>query len=225
MCLQPEGGHVADVFELVTTGDVEALRKLVAEQPTAASARDEQGLSAVLQAQYRGRADMVAVLLEAGPELDLFDASALGDSDRVAAELDADPSRVNAWSPDGFTPLHLAVFFGHGETARILIANRADVRAVSRNPMEVMPLHSAAAGRSRAAVEAVLDADVDVDARSHGGFTALHDAAQNGDLAIVELLLERGADPNATDERGRSPQALATEAGHPDIADLLEGPV
>src|SRR5439155_15149940 len=145
------------------------------------------------------------------PELDLFEISALGDSDRVATALDADPGQVNAWSPDGFTPLHLAVFFGHGATARMLIARGADVRAISRNPMEVMPLHSAAAGRSRPAVEAVLDADVDVDARSHGGFTALHDAAQNGDLAIVELLLERGADPNATDERGRTPKALATE--------------
>jgi uncharacterized protein len=214
---------MTDVFEAVKSGDVDGLRELLAGDPSAASARDEQGLSALLQAQYRGRDDMVAVLLEAGPELDLFDASALGDSDRVAAALDADPSRVNAWSPDGFTPLHLAVFFGHGPTARMLIARGAAVQAVSRNPMEVMPLHSAAAGRSRAAVEAVLDADVDVDARSHGGFTALHDAAQNGDLSIVELLLERGADPNVTDERGRTPRELATEQGHLDVADLLEG--
>src|SRR5438552_12395124 len=103
---------MSDVFELVTAGDVEGLRKLVGEQPSAASARDAQGLSAVLQAQYRGRDDMVAVLMEAGPELDLFEISALGDSDRVAAALDADPGQVNAWSPDGFTPLHLAVFFG-----------------------------------------------------------------------------------------------------------------
>jgi ankyrin repeat protein len=213
---------MADVFELVTAGDVEGLKRLVGEHPSAALARDDQGLSAVLQAQYRGREDMVAVLLEAGPELDLFEASALGKSDRVAALLDADPHQVNAWAPDGFTPLHLAVFFGQAATARILIARGADVLAVSRNPMEVMPLHSAAAGRSRAAVETVLDADVDVDARSHGGFTALHDAAQNGDLAIVELLLERGADPDVTDERGRTPRALATEAGHPDVADLLE---
>jgi ankyrin repeat protein len=213
---------VADVFELVIAGDVEGLRRLVATHPSAASARDEQGLSAVLQAQYRGRDDIVAVLLEAGPELDLFEASALGNRDRAAAALDADPDQVSAWSPDGFTALHLAVFFGHGPTARMLIARGADVQAVSRNPMEVMPLHSAAAGRSRASVEAVLDADVDVDARSHGGFTALHDAAQNGDRAIVELLLERGADPDATDERGRTPRALATEQGHLDVADLLE---
>jgi ankyrin repeat protein len=214
---------VADVFELVAAGDVEGLRRLVAEHPSAASARDEQGLSAVLQAQYRGREDMVAILLDAGPELDVFEASALGDTDRADAVLEADSGQVNAWSPDGYTPLHLAVFFGHGPTARMLIARGADVQAVSRNPMEVMPLHSAAAGRSRASVEAVLDAHVDVDARSHGGFTALQDAAQNGDRGIVELLLERGADPSVTDERGRTPQALAAEAGHPDIADLLEG--
>jgi ankyrin repeat protein len=213
---------VTDVFELVTAGDVEALRKLVAENPSAASARDEHGLSAVLQAQYRGLGDMVAVLLEAGPELDVFEAAALGNIDRAGAVLDSDPGQVNAWSPDGFTPLHLAVFFGHGLTARMLISRGADAQAVSRNPMEVMPLHSAAAGRSRVSVEAVLDADVDANARSHGGFTALHDAAQNGDRAIVELLLDRGADPDVTDERGRTAQALAIEQGHLDVADLLD---
>jgi uncharacterized protein len=211
-----------DVFEAVNSGDLEALRKLVTGDPSAASARDDQGLSALLHAQYRGRDDLVAVLLEAGPELDLFEASALGHADRAAALLDAEPDRVNDWSPDGFTPLHLAVFFGRGPTARMLIRRGADPHAVSRNPMEVMPLHSAAAGRSRASVEAVLDADVDVDARSHGGFTALHDAAQNGDRAIVELLLDRGADPAATDERGRTPRALAIEQGHLDVADLLD---
>jgi ankyrin repeat protein len=213
---------MTDVFEVVTTGDLEALRRLVSEDPSAASARDDHGLSAVLQAQYRGRDDMVAVLLDAGPELDVFEASALGKTDRAGAMLEADSGRVNAWSADGFTPLHLAVFFGHGPTARMLIARGADVQAVSRNPMEVMPLHSAAAGRSLASVEAVLDADVDVNARSHGGFTALHDAAQNGDRAIVELLLDRGADPNATDERGRTARALAVDQGHLDVADLLD---
>jgi ankyrin repeat protein len=213
---------MVDVFEAVKSGDVEGLRKLVAGDPSAAFARDEQGLSAVMQAQYRGRDDMVAVLLEAGPDLDVFEASALGNTDRAGAVLDSDPDQVNAWSADGFTPLHLAVFFGHGPTAKMLIARGADVQAISRNPMEVMPLHSAAAGRSRVAVEAVLDAAVDVDARSHGGFTALHDAAQNGDRAIVELLLDRGADPDSTDERGRTAGALAIEQGHLDVADLLD---
>jgi ankyrin repeat protein len=220
--LEREGDTVTNVFEVVTAGDLEALRRLVAANPSAASARDEHGLSAVLQAQYRGRDDMVAVLLEAGPELDVFEASALGNIDRAGAVLDANPGQVNAWSADGFSPLHLAVFFGHAPTARMLIARGADVGAVSRNPMEVMPLHSAAAGRSRASVEAVLDADVDVNAGSHGGFTALHDAAQNGDRAIVELLLDRGADPGMTDERGRTAQALAIEQGHLDVADLLD---
>src|SRR3989442_962547 len=55
-----------NVLEAVMAGDVDEVRALVAADPTAACVRDEQGLSATLHALYRGRADMVAVLLAAG---------------------------------------------------------------------------------------------------------------------------------------------------------------
>src|SRR5205823_1120514 len=126
-------------------------------EPSAASAKDDQGLSAVLQAQYRGRSDMVAVLRPAVEDLDVFEASALGETDRVRAVVGADPGLVRGWSPDGFTPLHLAVFFGHLETARELLQRGADLTAVSRNAMTVMPLHSAAAGRNAGSVLVVLE--------------------------------------------------------------------
>jgi uncharacterized protein len=211
-----------DLFDAVTAGDLQGLTEVVRKDPSTASARNAQGLSLLLHALYHGRDEMVDALLATGIDLDLFEAAALGDSARVASLLDAKPDEVIAWSVDGFTPLHLAVFFGHPDTAKLLIERGADPSLMSHNPMEVMPIHSAAAGRSPASVEAVLDAGVDVDARSHGGFTALHDAAQNGDRAIVELLLDRGADPALMDERGRTARDLATAHGHQDVVDLLE---
>ena len=103
-------------------------------------------MSDVLQAIYRGDRDE-ADRLAAGTELDVFEASALGRSERVRELLDADPSLANAWADDGFQPLGLASFFGHAETAALLVERGAEVNSASRNQMQVMPLHSAAAAQ------------------------------------------------------------------------------
>src|SRR5437764_11627434 len=42
--------------------------------------------------------------------------------------LDDDPSLANAFASDGFTPLHLAAFFGKTESTRILVQDRKSTR-------------------------------------------------------------------------------------------------
>ena len=45
-------------FQAVTLGDLEALQAIVAADPSVSSVRDRDGLSLVLQAVYRGRANL-----------------------------------------------------------------------------------------------------------------------------------------------------------------------
>src|ERR671914_2308949 len=123
----------SDVFDAIAEGDVDRVRKLVAEDPSVAGARDAGDLSAVTQARYHGRGDIVDVLLAAEPELNVFEAAAVGRTQRVRELIDADPSLVAAFSPDGFTGLHLAAFFGHADIARMLVERGADTNAVARN--------------------------------------------------------------------------------------------
>ena len=75
-------------------------------------------MSELLQAVYQGDQARVEELLTAEPELDVFEAAAVGRADRVRELLDEDPSLANAWAEDGFQPLGLASFFGHVEAAR-----------------------------------------------------------------------------------------------------------
>jgi ankyrin repeat protein len=199
-----------EIFEAIESGDLARVRELVAADPSVASARGADGVSAVLQARYRFQLEIVDALLAVRPELDVFDAAGVGETDRLRELLDEDGERANAWSADGFTPLHLAAFFGHEEGARLLLERGADPHAVARNPLGVQPLHSAAAGSHRGICEALLDAGADPDARQAGGFVPLHAAAQNGDRELADLLLAHGADPAAAADDGRSPADLAT---------------
>ena len=216
-----DGRHLTDamaVFDLVAGGDADGLRGTLARQPALAEARDAEGVSVVLRARYQGRDDLVAVILAAGPTLDVFDAAALGRTGELEQLLGLDPSLAQAWSGDGFTPLHLAAFFDQVEAARLLLAHGADPGAVSRNPMAVQPLHSAAAGGRAEVVRLLLEAGADPNARQHGGWTPLHAAARRGDAHMVDLLVTHGADPRATDDAGESPAGLAADTRHEEAA-------
>jgi ankyrin repeat protein len=50
----------------------------------------------------------------------------------------------------------------------------------------------------------------------------LHGAAQSGDREVVEALLAAGADPVATHDGGKRAADIAREAGHAELAELLE---
>src|SRR5215218_10755903 len=102
-------------------------------------------MSELLQAVYRGDRARVDGLLAGEPELDVFEAAAVGRTDRLRELLDEDPGLANAWAEDGFQPLGLASFFGHLEAARLLVERGAEANSASRNDFNVMPLHSAAA--------------------------------------------------------------------------------
>ena len=89
--------------------------------PALAGARDAEGVSALMRARYRSDRGATQALIEAGPDLDLFEAAAFGDLDRLTALLTGGAD-VDAVSADGFTPLHLAAFFGKPEAVTLLLA-------------------------------------------------------------------------------------------------------
>ena len=212
----------AGIFAAIDAGDAETVRELVETRPQLAAARDDAGLSAVLRAAYAGNEELIDLLLDANPPLDVFDAAAVGRTRGLEELLAADTELARSWSPDGFTPLHLAAFFGHEDAARLLLEHGAEANVVARHEsLKVTPLHSAAAGAHSSLVRLLLEAGADADARQEGGFTPLHAAAQNGDRESAEALLDSGADAAATTDAGKTPADLAAAAGHDDLADFV----
>jgi ankyrin repeat protein len=153
-------------------------------------------LSAIMQALYEGEHERAEALRAEKSDLDVFEAAALGEVERLRALLDEDPSLVDAWSVDGFTPLHYAAFFGGPGAARVLLEHGADLEVPARNEefaREARPLHSAAAAGRRDVCELLLEAGADPNARQHGGFTPLQEARQRQDEELVSLLVRYGA--------------------------------
>jgi ankyrin repeat protein len=146
-------------------------------------------------ALYRGDVEMLEALVDAGPELDVFEAAGLGAEERLEQLLAQQPECVNAKAADGFTPLHLAAFFVHPGAVAILLEHGADVHAVAENPMRVQPLHSAAAGNSIEICRALLAAGADANAAQAGGHVPLDAARQNGNDELADLLIAHGATP------------------------------
>jgi ankyrin repeat protein len=179
----------------------------------------------VLVAVYYGHPALAEVLLAVGPEPDVFEAAATGRAQRVAAQLAGEPALANAFSPDGFTPLGLAAYFGHQDVAEALLARGADPNLAARNPMRVQPLHSAVANRDSAAAlalaELLLRHGADANARQEGGNTPLHEAAFHGEAALARLLLAYGADPAQANTEGQTPLSLAEKHGHAEVLALL----
>lgn len=211
------------VIELIDAGEVEALQAALAADPELAEARDPDGLSALMHAVYHRRHDVIdAVLASRKSPMDIFEAAALGESDRLSELLARDRTVVSETSPDGFTPLHLAAYFGHPDLVRSLIACGADVNAVARNPSQVRPLHSAVSGRHGGVVEILLDAGADPDPPQAHGWTALHSAAHQGNSRLVRLLLEHGANPAPRADDGTTPADMARQGRHQEVADGLD---
>jgi ankyrin repeat protein len=174
-------------------------------------------VSPLLQAVYRGDDDAVEAMLADGPELDVFEAAAVGDVDRLRVLLDEDPSLAGAWSPDGAGALHLAAYFGRADAVQLLVARGADVNAHARGFNGVAPINSAAAtsgsdeATSTECVRILLEAGADSNARQRGGSTALHAAAQSRCAEMATLLLRQGADPDASTNDGRTPRTMWPE--------------
>jgi ankyrin repeat protein len=220
---QPKGEAMKQQFlTAVTQGDTQKVKEMLKGEPALAQVTDENGVSAITKAAYYRKKEVVRLLLDTRMELNIFEATATGQTQQVKELIKKDPVLANSYSVDGFTPLGLAVFFGNREAVEALLAGGAKVNLASRETMKVTPLHSAAAAKELEIARLLIASGADVNARqAEMGFTPLHEAAGNGNVEFVQLLIEKGADINVKTNDGKTPLDFAIERNQPAVADFL----
>jgi peptidoglycan/LPS O-acetylase OafA/YrhL len=100
------GGGATGLWEAAATGDLDAARALLAADPDLGAHDSGMGQTPLGMAALYGRAEMAALLIEHGADVD-------------------------GANRDGGRPLHNAAFLGHDDVVRVLIDNGVDTESVN----------------------------------------------------------------------------------------------
>lgn len=201
--------------------DTETVDELLRQSPDAVERLSAEDRGVICEAAANGNTDGVAAMLDAGFDIDT-------------------PGRV--WAEG---PIHRAGMDGHLDTVKLLFRRGADLMMRDRS-YQASPLGWAAHGGHDEIVQFLLQdpsrldlrdaiefgkaeragellGDVDVDAPIGGGEPGvlLRAAAHGGHEELVELLLARGADPTIRNSEGLRALDYARAQGHQAVVDLL----
>src|SRR5687767_10613437 len=103
------------MIEAIKSGDAKRASELLESDPGLASERTPEGVSYISLAMYHRKPEIAGLLAARRTDLDLPEACAVGDVERVRSLIAISPAGVNEFSSDGFAPVALAAFFGHPE--------------------------------------------------------------------------------------------------------------
>jgi ankyrin repeat protein len=143
-------------------------------------------------------------------EEEFLDAIKKGNSARVSELLKQNPDLIKARTKRGTTPVMLALFSRHKETAELLATG-----------IETNIFEASALGRIERVRELLKKDPALVKSFSPEGFTALHGNLNHTD--VVQLLIDKGADINAVSNNAflATPLQSAVAMGWTDAAKLL----
>ncbi len=165
---------------------------------------------------------------------DLFEAINKHDAKKIESLLKKGAD-VNATTPKGIMPLHLASMIGDVEIVRILLKHGANPnKAVEPWDYKgLTPLLAALLANKPEVIEVLLkngaDPNAVIEYRDYEGKTLLHVCAMEGYKEIAEVLLKNGADPDKkclVKDKGKrvedySPIFEAIIKGRNDIGEIL----
>src|SRR4051794_3962581 len=173
---------MSTIFDLIDGGDAAGIRQLTARDPSAATAHDEQGLSAVMRAAYRG-GDVFDAVREADPPLGPFDRIVVGRSDDLPGPDD--------WTPDGFTGLHMAAFVDNVAAAEKLLEAGADPNVVATATFaRVTPLGTCSFAGALGVAKVLLAHSADPHVGEGGTYTVEAEAIARGNEELAALIRE-----------------------------------
>jgi len=194
-----------EIFNLIEDGNLNDLKALVRSDSKVARARNDSGQSPIIYAQFQQRDALAEILMTANPFIDIGEAAALGQIQRIREILSLEPELMDAAVYDGLTPLHLAARFGQAVAVEVLLELGSSPTAVAKNHLGLLPIHCAVQSGDAESVEILLDAEALVDATDSQGKTPVHYAVIEKQATCLQVLLKYGGNPDQIADDGLSP--------------------
>lgn len=217
------------IHDAARAGDVETVKKLIAETPYLRKALDTSGNTPAVIAAGAGQIKVVEYLLSIGVGVNdptssrrtmLHAACDGGRLEMVKLLINKYRADITAADDKKWQPIHLAARKNPVDMLQLLIDQKANVNAAAN--LGSTPLIMATAMKLQPHVQLLLQRRADVNKADDWNRTALHVAAKNKDLPMVELLIKAGAKGGPKDKDGKTALDEAIAAGDPAVIALVE---
>jgi ankyrin repeat protein len=194
LCAQT-ADQVTDFTKAAKFDDVSEVRSLIKAGVTP-NTLDPKGTPMLILA-IRDKSPKVTDLLLSNPATDVNLTNKSGENALMMAAFDGQLALVRtlviekkaAVNKLGWAPIHYAVTNGHLEIAQFLMANGAQVNALS--PSETTPLMMSIGSGNDKLIKYLLDNGADLRMRNHEGYTAIDVAQLFGKDVIRDGLISR----------------------------------
>jgi ankyrin repeat protein len=201
------------------------VQQLLKHSPDLLNLRNDEGETAIFIAVASRFAEVVAVLLDAGAEVNIAEADDMTPLSvcqdlGIVRSLISHGADVNAQDSQGDTALHGYCYHWKRDLVSLVLDNGADA-AITNNSLYT-PLMTACEQNHSEIAEMLLTrshgAKAGINAQSADGSTALSIAAGAGAIDCVQILIAAGADVNIADNDGIMALGRAEDA---DVARML----
>jgi ankyrin repeat protein len=218
---------IPPLHEAARDGDIDAVKRIVAENPSSLDERDDRGNEAIHWAVANDHNVVLQYLLDSGVSPDvpkteaarqdsqegwtpLHQAAAGGDIECLKILLRYHPDLL-ARDQNDQTPLHIAVWNNQLEATKLLLEAGTPVNVTRKD--RVIPLEIASYFGHTDIVKYLIEKGADVNWHVYDGNTPLHQAVRNGHVDVMRILVDSGADIEARREDGQTPLHVAAAAG------------
>ena len=154
-------------------------------------------------------------------QLDCFDAARQNDVSRLMELWKIDADTLSSKNENGFTPLILAIYYGHQEASIYLIEQGVEVNYISQ---EGTALNGAAVKGYVQLAKMLLENGADPNLSDASGNTPLIYSAMIGHEEMAELLLNHKANKNQKDSRGWTALDWAKKNNRENLIRVLDMP-
>eukprot|EP01124_Arcella_intermedia_P035771 TRINITY_DN9208_c0_g1_i2.p1 TRINITY_DN9208_c0_g1~~TRINITY_DN9208_c0_g1_i2.p1 ORF type:complete len:326 (-),score=68.38 TRINITY_DN9208_c0_g1_i2:1006-1923(-) len=224
---------IPHMWTAIANGDLDILQGLLENQHTQGEAKDETAMvtapvsSRGTKKHHRmmsGTQNGITKTPSMNPLLSktpLHVAAETGNPNIIKFLLSTpEAKKIDNFDGEGYTPLHLACWFGHLKAVELLVEGKASLE-LQHPKTKMTALHFAAFSNGEKIVSFLLEKGAQTSAVDIDGRTPLHAACMATASEVVRLLIRKKADLNAVDKSKKTPMDIVYDNNQFELLNVM----